>query len=267
MVISTLRRNIRVVVARHECIEIIDRTSGANRFCVRQLFAVFIHDRQHHITGRLERDLLSLARLDRQCIGRRVAAGGNRDRDFRFAGDRHGRAAVCGQLVSVDRDRRPGDCGGRIDFQRILGIKDLVGIFRLRAGEALRRGLRRACRVRDTQAAERRHAVELERQIHALRIVVRTGFAGAENDRIARRAAGERIVNAGRGGLRWNVLFSGCAVHVRVDSLDLRVGSAAAQFKIRIQAARKAVRHLHGCGMILQRIFVAVRVKVIRIAA
>ena len=267
MVIGALRCDIRVIVTRHERVKIIDRTSGASRFCVRQLFAVLIHDRQRHIAGSLECDLLSLARLDRQCIGCRVLSGGNRDCDRRIAGDRRGRAAVCGQLVSVDRDRRPGDCGGRIDFQRILGIKDLVGIFRLRAGEALRRGLRRACRVRDTQAAERRHAVELERQIHALRIVVRTGFAGAENDRIARRAAGERIVNAGCLGLCRDVLFSGRAAYIRVNSLDLRAGSAGAQFKIRIQAARKAVRHLYGRGMVQQCVRIAVCVKVIRIAA
>ena len=172
MVISTLRRNIRVIVARHERVEIIDRAAGASRFCIGQFFAVLIHDRQRHIAGSLECDLLSLARLDRQCIGRRVVSGGNCNHNRRFAGDRHGRAAVCGQLVSVDRDRRPGDCGGWINFQFLFGIEDLIGIFRLGAGEALCRRLRRICGVGHAQAAERRHAVEPKRQIDALRIVV-----------------------------------------------------------------------------------------------
>ncbi len=46
MIVGALRCNIRVVLARHKRVKIIDRTSGANRFCVRQLFAVLIHDRQ-----------------------------------------------------------------------------------------------------------------------------------------------------------------------------------------------------------------------------
>ena len=267
VVISTLRRNIRVIVARHERVEIIDRAAGANRFCIGQFFAVLVYDRQCDITGRLERDLFSLARLDRQCIGCRVVSGGNRDRDRRIAGDCHGRAAVRVQFVSVDCDGRPGDRGGRIDFQYLFGIKDLIGIFRLGAGEALCRRLRRTCGIGHAQTAKRRHAVELQRQIHALCITVRTSLAGSEHNRIARRAARERIVNAGRFGLSRNILISGCTAYVRVNSLDLRAGSAAAQFKIRIQAARKAVRHLHSRDMILQRIFVAVRVKVIRITA
>ena len=93
------------------------------------------------------------------------------------------------QFVSVDLDGRPGDRGGRIDFQYLFGIKDLIGIFRLGAGEALCRRLRRTCGIGHAQTAERRHAVELQRQIHALCITVRTGLAGSERNRIARRAA------------------------------------------------------------------------------
>ena len=77
MVIGALRCDIRVVVTRYKRVEIIDRTSAAIRFCVRQLFTVPVYDCQCHIAGSLERDLLSLARLDRQCIGRRIASRGN----------------------------------------------------------------------------------------------------------------------------------------------------------------------------------------------
>ena len=172
MVIGALRCDIRVVVTRYKRVEIIDRTSAATRFCVRQLFAVPVYDRQRHIAGSLERDLLSLARLDRQCIGCRIVSGGNRDHDRRIAGDCHGRAAIRVQHIPVDRDNRPGNRGSRIDFQRILGIEDLISILRFSAGETLRRSLRRTCCICDTQTAERRHTVEPERQIHALRIVV-----------------------------------------------------------------------------------------------
>ena len=265
MVIGTLRRNIRVIVTRHERVEIVDRASGTDRFCVRQLFAVFIHDRQRDIAGSFERDLLSLARLDRQCIGCRIVSGGNRDRDFRFAGDHHSRAAVCGQRIAVDRDGRPGNRGGWIDFQRLFGIEDLIGIFRLGAGEALRRGLCRTCGIGHAQTAERRHAVELQRQIHALCITVRTGLAGSERNRIARRAAGERIVNAGRFGLSRNILISGCTAYVRVNSLDRC--SCGVQLEIWIQPSGEAVRHLHGCGMVCQRIRIAVCIKLRVVAA
>ena len=243
------------------------RVSVPQRHGICQLFAVLVHNGQCHAGSCNKRDFRSLARLDRQRIGRRVVSGGNRNRNRRFAGDRHSCAAVRVQRIAVDRDRRPGDCGGWINFQFLFGIEDLIGVFRLGAGETLRRRLRCACRIGHAKTSQRRHAVKLERQIHALRNAVRPGLAGAENDRIACRASGERIVNAGRVGFRRNVLFSGRAAYIRINSFDPRAGSAAAQFKIRVQAARKAVRHLHSRGMILQRIFVAVRVKVIRIAA
>ena len=264
MVIGALRCDIRVIVTRHKRVEIIDCVSGADRFGIGQFLTVLIHDGQRHIRSRIKCDFLALTGLDGQRVGRRIVAGGNRDRDCRLAGDCHGRAAVCVQCVSVDCDGRPGDRGGRIDFQYLFGIKDLIGIFRLGAGEALCRRLRRTCGIH-AQTAERRHAVELQRQIHALRITVRTSLAGSERNRIARRAAGERIVNAGRFRLSRDGLISGCTAYVRVNGLDRC--SCGVQLEIWIQPSGEAVRHLHGCGMILQRIFVAVRIELRVVAA
>ena len=86
MVIGALRCDIRVVVTRYKRVEIIDRTSAATSFfCTPALRRLLVYDRQRHIAGSLERDLLSLARLDRQCIGCRIASGGNRDHDRRIA--------------------------------------------------------------------------------------------------------------------------------------------------------------------------------------
>ena len=94
---------------------------------------------------------------------------------------------------------------------------------------------------------------------------VRTGLAGSERNRIARRAAGERIVNAGRFRLSRDGLISGCTAYVRVNGLDRC--SCGVQREIWIQPSGEAVRHLHGCGMILQRIFVAVRIELRVVAA
>ena len=77
MVILPLCCDIRILLLRHECVEVIDRISIAIRFGIGQLFAVFVHDGQRHVGGRIECDPLTLARLDRQRVGRRIASRGN----------------------------------------------------------------------------------------------------------------------------------------------------------------------------------------------
>ena len=77
MIVGALRCNIRVVLARHKRIEIVDRIPGAERFGISQFLAVFIHNCQVNIAGRCKRDLLALTGLDRQRVGRRIASRGN----------------------------------------------------------------------------------------------------------------------------------------------------------------------------------------------
>ena len=196
---GVLRCHVAVGFVRDQCVG-IDRFPKLQNRGIGQNLAVFVPHLKLVRVRQDELDALPLAGLDVQGIGRLIRAVFHRDGDVGVPVDRHGCAAlfvervICsvgGDGYAAARERRRG-----VDSQLFGGVDDLVGVFRIRRGERLVCGLRGLGCVRHAERGQRRHPAEPQGQVDALVIAVCPRHACAEDDSIARRAAGKHVRKA-----------------------------------------------------------------------
>ena len=197
---GVLRCHVAVGFVRDQCVG-IDRFPKLQNRGIGQNLTVFVPYLKLVRVLQDELDALPLAGLDVQGIGRLIRAVFHRDGDVGVPADRHRRAALFAERIirpvggdghGAARERRRG-----VDSQLFGGVDDLVGVFRIRRGERLVCGLRGLGCVRHAERGQRRHPVEPQGQVDALVIAVCPRHACAEDDSIARRAAGKHVRKAG----------------------------------------------------------------------